>query len=57
MKTSKNEEEKKVKENIPYLSKGIYKNYTKGMEEKNLKRKEAGLDALHVRSYEEWVGN
>ena len=38
----------------PYMSKAIYKNYAKGMKERNQKRKGQGLAGLRVRSFEEW---
>ena len=38
----------------PYMSKGIYHNYEKGMKERNHKRKVQGLQAIPVRTYEEW---
>ena len=57
MKIDKNEEESKSKGSVPYMNRGVYKNYTKGMKERNQKRKGEGLDALHIRSYEEWYGN
>ena len=56
------EEEKKTekaerKERSPYINKGIYENYAKGMKEKNLKRVKEGLDAIPVRTFEEWSSN
>ncbi len=48
--------EKKPKVSSPYLSKGIYNNYAKGMKEKNQKRVGQGLKALRVRTFEEWAG-
>ena len=42
------------KEKSPYMSKGIYKNYAKGMKEKNQKRIEQGLKAIPIRTFEEW---
>ncbi len=44
--------EDKVK--TPFMSKGIYNNYEKGMKERNQKRRSQGLAALHVRTFEEW---
>ncbi len=41
-------------EKSPYMSRGIYKNYSKGMKERNRKRKGQGLEALQVRTFEEW---
>ena len=38
----------------PYMSKSIYNNYAKVMKEKNQNRKEQGLTAIHIRSFEEW---
>ncbi len=38
----------------PYLSKGIYNNYEKGMKEKNHKRKGQGLEIIRIRTFEEW---
>ena len=51
------DEEIQTKESIPGLSKGIYKNYSAAMTEKNQKRKKEGLSALHIRTYEEWSGS
>ena len=56
MKMNKQGAEGKITGSTPYLSKGIYRNYTKGMEKKNLERKGEGLKALRIRSFEEWVG-
>ena len=55
METNVKEKEGKVKANTPYLSKGIYKNYAKGMKKKNQERKGDGLKALPIRSFEEWA--
>lgn len=49
-------EKKKDTAKTPYLSRGIYNNYTKGMKEKNRKRVQQGLEAIHVRTFEEWCG-
>ena len=38
----------------PYMSRGIYGNYTAGMKKTNQKRKERGLQALPIRTFEEW---
>ncbi len=38
----------------PYMSRGIYNNYAKGMKEKNQKRHSQGLQAIYIRTYEEW---
>ena len=43
-----------AKEKSPYMSKGIYNNYSKGMKKTNKKRTDLGLEALHVRTFEEW---
>ena len=40
----------------PYMSKGIYNNYTKGMKEKNQKRMKQGLQSIYIRTFEEWSG-
>ena len=37
----------------PYMSRGIYGNYTAGMKKTNQKRKERGLQALPIRTFEE----
>ncbi len=42
------------KEVAPYMNKGIYHNYEKVMKEKNQKRKGQGLEAIHIRTFEEW---
>jgi len=62
MKTSKEavkevvKEEVKVekKEKSPYINKAIYENYFKGMKEKNQKRVRQGLEAIPVRTFEQW---
>ena len=41
-------------ERTPYMSRGIYKNYAKGMKEKNRQREKMGLDELYIRTFEEW---
>jgi len=38
----------------PYMSKGIYNNYEKGMKEKNQKRTGQGLKTIYIRTFEEW---
>lgn len=55
--TGKEEKKAEKKEKSPYINKGIYDNYSKGMKEKNLKRVKQGLDAIPVRSFEEWSSN
>ena len=42
------------KEKTPYMSKGIYNNYAKGMKEKNKQRGKMGLGELYIRTFEEW---
>ncbi len=42
------------KEKSPYINKSIYENYSKGMKAKNIKRLKQGLEAIKVRSFEEW---
>jgi hypothetical protein len=49
-------EEKKLNVKSPYLDVKIYHNYAKAMKEKNCKRKTQGLNAIYVRSFEEWSG-
>ena len=44
----------KSKSSSPYMSRGIYKNYAKGMKEKNQKRAAQGLEAIYIRTFEEW---
>ena len=39
-----------------YMSRSIYSNYKRTMEEKNLMRKKAGLTPIPIRSYEQWSG-
>jgi hypothetical protein len=38
----------------PYMSKGIYNNYARGMKEKNQKRTKLGLESIYIRTFEEW---
>ena len=45
-----------VKEKVPYMSKGIYNNYEKGMKASNQKRRGQGLTAIPIRTFEEWSG-
>ncbi len=45
-----------VIEKSPYMSKGIYNNYEKGMKARNQKRKGKGLAAIPIRTFEEWSG-
>ena len=54
-----NKDEKKAEkmEKSPYINKSIYENYFKGMKEKNHKRVKQGLEAIPVRSFEEWSTN
>lgn len=39
---------------VPYMTKDIYKNYAKGMKERNQKRKDQGLKVIYIRTFEEW---
>ena len=50
----KDEKRTEVKEKTPYMSKGIYNNYEKGMKVRNHKRRGQGLAALPIRTFEEW---
>lgn len=42
------------KEKVPYMNRTIYKNYEKGMKERNQKRVKKGLKAIPLRSFEDW---
>ena len=42
------------KEEVSYMSKTIYKNYEKGMKERNKKRIKKGLKAIPLRTFEDW---
>ena len=53
-KTKDKEEQSPTQEKSPYMSKAIYGNYAKGMKEKNVKRHKQGLEAIPIRTYEEW---
>ena len=55
----KNEGQKPIKRistQSPYMDVEIYNNYTQGMKDRNKKRKKQGLDALHGRTFQEWLG-
>lgn len=54
---SKEDKKSEKKEMSPYINKGIYDNYSKGMKEKNHKRVKQGLNAIPVRTFEEWSSN
>jgi hypothetical protein len=41
-------------EKTPYMSRGVYNNYAKGMKEKNQKRAKMRLEVLYIRTFEEW---
>ena len=64
MKTSKDsvkevlkEVKAEKKEKSPYINKTIYENYFKGMKAKNIKRHKEGLEAIPVRTFEQWSSN
>ncbi|MBI2118808.1 MAG: hypothetical protein HYT97_04170 [Elusimicrobia bacterium] len=42
------------KEKVSYMSRTIYKNYEKGMKERNKKRIKKGLKAIPLRTFKEW---
>jgi hypothetical protein len=47
----------KEQEKSPYINKAIYENYAKGMKEKNIKRIKQGLDAIPIRTFDNWSSN